>query len=226
MPIELRSGTTSLDGPAGAIQLIVDAPAEPAQGAPGGLWRGIAVVAHPQPLLGGSARHKIPHLLARALQQAGWLAVRPNFRGIGGSQGDHDSGFGETDDLLVVAAALRARLPGLPLALVGFSFGAFVQWRVARALAERGEPADRVALAGLPTGEVAAGRHYELEGSLPDAMIVHGEHDEEIRLAALLDWARPQSQPIVVVPGADHFFSGRLPVLRSLVLAHLSTRMY
>ena len=133
---------TFIEGPAGAIEVLIDRPTDVA--------RGIAVMAHPQPLLGGSAMHKILHLLARAVRDAGWLAARPNFRGVGASQGTHDGGIGETDDLLAVVAALRAAHPGLPLALIGFSFGAFVQSRVARALADRGEAARRVVLAGLP----------------------------------------------------------------------------
>lgn len=212
----MKTETILADGPAGAIETLVDAPA--------GSARGVAVVAHPQPLLGGSAAHKIPHLLARALRDAGWLAVRPNFRGVGASAGTHDEGIGETDDLLALAARLRAAHAGLPLALVGFSFGAFVQSRVARRLADGGAPARRVALAGMPAGEVGGGRRYAPDGDLPDALIVHGEHDERVPLAAVLDWARPQGQPVVVVPGTDHFFTGRLPVLRALVVSHVAQR--
>ena len=209
-----QAGTYLVEGPVGAMEVLVDAPKD----AP----RGIVVVAHPQPLLGGSAMHKIPLLLARTLRDAGWLAARPNFRGVGASQGAHDGGVGECDDLLALIKCLRELRPDLPLALVGFSFGAFVQSRVARALADREIPAKRVVLAGLPNGEVDGQRRYTPAGNLPSALIVHGENDEKVALSSVLDWARPQSQPIVVVPGADHFFTGRLPALRSLVLAHLA----
>lgn len=212
--IQFQTGTLLVEGPAGAMEVVVDASA--------GLARGMAVVAHPQPLLGGSATHKIPHLLARALRDAGWLAVRPNFRGVGASQGRHDNGIGETDDVLTLIARMRETHPDLPLALVGFSFGAFVQSRVARRLADRGEPARRTVLAGMPAGEVEGGRQYLPEGNLPNALIVHGENDERVALGAVLDWARPQSQPIVIVPGADHFFTGRLPILRALMLSHVA----
>jgi len=212
---EFQTGTLLVEGPAGAIEVLIDAPARPA--------RGIAVVAHPQPLLGGSAAHKIPHLLARAMRDAGWLAARPNFRGVGASQGTHDAGTGETDDVLAVVARLCAARPDLPLALVGFSFGAYVQSRVARALADRGEPAHRVVLAGLPAGVVEGQRQYTPEAGLPDTLVVHGENDERVALGAVLDWARPHSQPIVVIPGADHFFTGRLPILRALVLSHVTS---
>lgn len=210
----MQSGTHLLAGAAGPQEVIVDAP----RGEP----RGVAIVAHPQPLLGGSAMHKVPHLLARALCDAGWLVARPNFRGVGRSAGEHDAGMGETQDLLVLHDELRAERPGLPVALVGFSFGAFVQARVARALADRGEAAWRVCLAGIPSGEVDGGRRYETPTDIPHALVIHGEQDERVPLAAVLDWARPQVQPVVVVPGADHFFSGKLPVLRALVLAYLA----
>jgi alpha/beta superfamily hydrolase len=212
---EFRTGATLVDGPAGAIEVVVDAPPR--------LPRGIAVIAHPQPLLGGSAMHKIPDLLARALRDAGWLAARPNFRGVGASEGTHDAGIGETDDVLVVIARLRAANPELPLALVGFSFGAFVQSRVAVALADLGQPAHRVVLAGLPSGEVDGQRHYAPGRALPGTLVVHGEMDARAALSALLDWARPQSQPVVVIPGADHFFTGKLPILRALAVSHLES---
>lgn len=212
--IDLRApGPQQLDGPAGAMEILLDLPA--------GARAGVAVVAHPQPLLGGHAGHKVPQVLARGLCEAGWLVVRPNFRGVGRSAGTHDAGAGETDDLRWLADTLCASLPGERLALVGFSFGAFVQARVARALADEGRPAWRTCLAGVPSGEVAGGRRYDTPDGLPDTLVIHGERDERVPLAAVLDWARPATQPVVVVPGADHFFTGRLPLLRTLVLAHL-----
>lgn len=210
----LQSGTHQLTGPIGNIEILIDAPnREPA---------GLVVIAHPQPLLGGSAKHKIPHLLARALCDEGWLVVRPNFRGVGLTDGEHDRGFGETDDILHLIDWLIEGSPTLQLALVGFSFGAFVQSRVARKLADRGTPVSRVVLIGLPNGDVEGQRNYKPEGALTNALIVHGECDERVALNAVLDWARPHAQPVVVVPGADHFFTGKLPVLRSLVLSHFS----
>ncbi|NML15772.1 alpha/beta hydrolase [Azohydromonas caseinilytica] len=184
--------------------------------------RGVAIVAHPQPLLGGSAQHKIPQLLGRALRDDGWLSLRPNFRGVGASQGAHDHGFGEAEDLLALAGRLRAEHEGLPLALVGFSFGAFVQARVARRLADAGRPAARVVLAGMPAGEVRSGRRFETPAAVDEALVIHGELDETVPLANVLDWARPQVKPVLVVPGADHFFTGKLPLLRSLTVSHLA----
>jgi alpha/beta superfamily hydrolase len=212
MGLPAASGPTLLDGPAGAIEVIFDLPKAESVG--------VAVVAHPQPLLGGHAGHKVPQVLARGLSDAGWLVARPNFRGVGRSAGAHDEGQGETDDLLALAAQLRSACPGLPLLLAGFSFGAFVQARVARTLADQGAPAWRTCLAGMPNGPVDGGRRYDPPDGLPEALVVHGEHDERVPLQAILDWARPKSQAVVVVPGADHFFTGRLPLLRALLLAH------
>ncbi|WKB55909.1 alpha/beta hydrolase [Eleftheria terrae] len=205
-----------LPGPAGQIEVLLDLPAREAP-------LGLAVIAHPQPLLGGHARHKIPQLLARALCEAGWRVARPNFRGVGASQGVHDRGIGETDDLLAVVDQLHATQPGARLALLGFSFGAFVQVRVAHALAAAGRPAWRSCLLGLPIGDVAGQRCYATPPPIGDTAVIHGEADERAPLSAVLEWARPAVQPVTVVPGADHFFSGRLPVLRQRVLAQLST---
>jgi len=214
-PLDLnQSGDVLLDGPAGDLEVVFDLPRGPVAG--------LAVVTHPHPLQGGSARHKIPQFLARALCDAGWLVARPNFRGVGRSAGPHGEGEGETDDVLALCQALRDAHPGTRLALVGFSFGAFVQARVARILADRGDAAWRVCLAGMPAGDIPGRRRYDPPEDIPDAMVIHGEQDERVPLPLVFDWARPRTQPVVVVPGADHFFSGRLPVLRSLVMAHLA----
>ncbi|EWM50302.1 alpha/beta hydrolase family protein [Bordetella holmesii 70147] len=172
--------------------------------------------------MGGSPRHKIPHRLAHALRDDGWLAVRPAFRGVGRSAGQYDHGDGESEDMLALVHALRDASPTLPLALVGFSFGAFVQARVARALIDAGSPAQRVALAGLPVGEVPAERFYDTPALPEDVALIHGERDEQAPLALLMEWARPTGHPVTVVPGADHFFSGSLPLLLHLVRAHLA----
>lgn len=195
------------------MELLIDVPA----GAP----IGHLILGHPQPLLGGHAGHKLPQFLARAFCAAGWLVLRPNFRGVGRSTGCHAQGLGEADDVLALHAQLDAQRPGQRIALVGFSFGAFVMAHVARTLTDRGTPAWRVCLAGMPSGPVEGQRHYDTPDRLPDALVIHGERDERVPLSAVLDWARPGVQPVVVVPDADHFFNGRLPALRALALAHL-----
>lgn len=183
--------------------------------------RGLALIAHPQPILGGSAMHKVPHFLAQALRDAGWLTVRPNFRGVGRSTGAHDAGHAETEDMMALLEALRATYAGLPLALVGVSFGAFVLARAARRLADAGKPAWRTCLAAMPYGTVEGGRSYDTPRGLPGALVIHGERDERVPLPSILEWARPDGQPVTVIPGAGHLFNGKLPLLRSLVLGHL-----
>ncbi len=210
----LPDGPTLLDGPVGALEVFVDRPkAEPAA---------VAIVLHPHPSQGGTAEHKIPAALAKALADLGFLVLRPNFRGVGRSAGEHASAAGETDDIRQLADAARAAFPQLELALVGFSFGAFVAAKVAKQLAEAGHPLRRVALAGLPYGPVRTGQVYDTPSGIPAALVVHGERDDRVPLASVLDWARLDGQPVVVVPGADHFFKGRLVVLRSLVVEHLA----
>ncbi|SPA43072.1 putative hydrolase; alpha/beta fold [Cupriavidus taiwanensis] len=211
----LASGTEKarLDGDAGPIEMLVDRP----KGDP----RGIAVVSHPHPLLGGSATHKVPHQLAKALVARGYLTVRPNFRGVEGSGGPHDQGRGEAQDMLAVVSHLRDAHPGLPLALAGFSFGAFVMTHVAAALAAQSVPIRHLVLTGVPYGVVKGHRSYDTPAVPADCLVVHGERDERAQLAALFDWARPQALPVVVVPGADHFFTGKLPLLVRIVGGYL-----
>lgn len=200
-------------GPAGQIETLVDTPAA----AP----LGIAVVAHPHPSQGGNAEHKIPQLLARVLQAHGYLTLRPNYRGVGQSEGKYDDGNGETDDVLAVIRHVQAGNPGVPLALAGFSFGAFIQTRAAQQLAGAGEPVAHLILAGMPAGALSETLSYDTPPVPPHALVVHGEHDERVPLANVLNWARPQELPVVVLPGGGHFFTGKLPKLRQVVEGYL-----
>ena len=195
------------DGPAGRIQALRDSPAE----AP----RGIAVVAHPHPLFGGTMDNKVVQTIARAAVQAGWTAVRFNFRGVGASEGTHDEGRGEVDDMLAV---LQQAAPQGPIALAGFSFGAFVTTRVLHTQWSARD-VQRVVLVGtatsrFPTAALPADAHER-------TLVVHGEEDDTVELASVMAWARPQSLPVTVVPGVGHFFHGQLPLLKSLVHRHL-----
>lgn len=197
-----------LDGAAGAIEVVMDHP----ELAPGSAPRGIALVAHPHPLFGGALDNKVAQTLARAFSELGYVAFRPNFRGVGESGGIHDHGQGEADDMVAVAAEARRRFGELPLALAGFSFGAFVQTRVATLI-----EVERMVLIGLAAGLVAAGRSYELGTGPADTIIIHGEKDETVPLSNVLDWARPQDLPVVVIPGADHFFHRHLHIIRNII---------
>ncbi len=197
-----------IDGPAGAIEIIVENPGAP---------RGIALICHPHPLFGGANTNKVAQTLARTFARMDYVALRPNFRGVGASAGTHDEGVGETEDMLAVLADAKRRYGDLPVALAGFSFGAYVQTRVAKALAEAQHPAQRLVLVGTAAGHVEGARQYETEAVAGDTIVIHGAEDETVPLANVLAWAKPLELPIVVVPGADHFFHRRLHVIREIV---------
>jgi len=205
----LRSERRFVDGPAGRIELAVDSPA----GKPAGL----AVIGHPHPLYGGTLENKVAVTLARAFSSLGWLAVRPNFRGVGGSEGTHDEGRGETDDFVHVVEAATPWLgdAALPRALAGFSFGSFV---AAQAAARIRPPAAHLILVGAAAGK------WAMPQVAADTLLVHGEYDETIPLAHVFDWARPQDLPVTVLPGADHFFHRRLGLLKRLVCDYVQRR--
>lgn len=196
-------------GPAGALELAIDRPSQPRAGG------GVAVIAHPHPLFGGTMHNKVVQTLARAHVQQGWISVRFNFRGVEGSQGVYDEGRGEAQDMQAVINALA---PAGPLAVCGFSFGAFVAAQVAAALhAQR--PLHALTLVGT-----AASRFQvpALPAELHErTLVVHGEQDDTVLLSAVMDWARPQLLPVTVIPGVEHFFHGRLPLLKSLTVRHL-----
>ena len=202
-----------LNGPAGAIEVLVDEASLPAGAAP----RGVALIAHPHPLFGGTMDNKVVHTLSRAFVQCGWRAVRFNFRGVGKSQGVHDHGRGELDDMLALVQHL-APAEGA-LALAGFSFGAYVAASALASLWPRRQ-AQTTLLVGLATSRFAVPALPQPASS--SVLIVHGEVDDTVPLASVLDWARPQSLPVTVLPGADHFFHGQLPILRELAVRHIA----
>jgi len=176
--------------------------------------RGVAVIAHPHPLFGGTMDNKVVQTLARAFVASGWTALRFNFRGVGHSAGVHDEGRGETEDMLAVVQALAS---AGPICLAGFSFGAFVTSHVAARL--QGRTIERLVLVGTAASRfTVAPIAPELH---PRTLVVHGEADDTVPLAAVMDWARPQVLPVTVVPGGGHFFHGQLPLLKDLVLRHL-----
>ena len=199
-----------LDGPDGRIEVFVE---------PGQAPAGIALIAHPHPLFGGTADNKVVTTLAKAFREMGYAALRPNFRGVGGSEGRHDKGNAETEDLLAVHAYARSRFGGLPVALAGFSFGAYVTTRVAKRLAAAGDPAERLVLVGTAAGFIDGDRVYETEAVAPDTVVIHGSADETVPLANVLKWAEPLDLAVSVVPGADHFFHRRLHIIRRIVRA-------
>ena len=206
-----KTQKSSIAGPAGALEIAIDLPS--------GQSRGFAVIAHPHPLFGGTLDNKVVQTLARAFVQSGWAAVRFNFRGVGGSAGSHDEGRGELDDFLAVVHHVAPAGEGqAPLALAGFSFGAFVTTHAFERLhAQRS--IEKLVLIGTsvsraPAAPVDAAAHTK-------TLVVHGEQDDTVLLSDVMDWARPQALPVTVVPGVGHFFHGQLPLLKNLVIRHL-----
>ena len=197
----------TLDGMVGPVEAVRNRPA--------GSAKGVAVVAHPHPLYGGTMHNKVVQTLPRALVQADWEVVRFNFRGVGASVGEHDGGRGELQDLLAIVQQVA---PHGPLALAGFSFGAFVTTHAVQALWSP-ERLQKIVLVGT------AASRFDPAPVPPQAhertLVLHGEQDDTVPLASVLDWARPQVLPVTVVPGGEHFFHGQLPLLKSLVLRHL-----
>ena len=198
-----QSEKFTLAGAAGVMECVLDAPAE--------VPRGVALIAHPHPLYGGTMDNKVAQTLARTFTGLGYAAVRFNFRGVGASQGVHDNGHGETDDMAILLAQMRTRFPGLPVALAGFSFGTFVSAQLQQRLFAAGEPAERLVLIGSAAGK------WAMPDVPADSILIHGEVDDTIPLTAVLDWARPQDIPVIVIPGADHFFHRKLGHIKNLV---------
>ena len=205
-----------LDGPHGKIEVFVEPYSGP--GSP----KGIVLVAHPHPLFGGTADNKVVTTLSRAFRELDCITLRPNFRGVGASEGDHDHGGLETEDQLAVLDwALdhyRHQFSGdIPVYLAGFSFGAFVTTRVAKSLAERGQPARRLVLVGTAAGYVEGARQYDTEAVAADSIVIHGSTDDTVKLDNVLAWAEPLEIPVIVIPGADHFFHRKLHLIRGII---------
>ena len=193
-----RQHKLRIKGPAGAIETVIEEP----PGQPVGL----ALIAHPHPLKGGSLDNKVAWTLARAAVACGLVAVRPNFRGVGESAGEFDHGIGETDDLLALSRAITTHYGPLPWTLMGFSFGAYVQHRVAQEL-----HAQRLIMVG------PAVSMYSFEATHIPTTILHGTEDEVIPFAAAREYADTHAIRLIAIEGAGHFFHGQLRELQTQV---------
>ncbi len=204
-----------MQGQAGILEMLVDEP----EFSEGEKCTGVAVIAHPHPMFGGTMDNKVVQTMARAFVLAKWRAVRFNFRGVGQSQGVYDEGRGELQDLLDVIAHMAPQNSNEGgLALAGFSFGSFVTSHAAQALFPT-RSIDKLVMVGTAASrfEVAP-----IDAALHErTLVLHGEEDDTVPLANVMAWARPQTLPVTVIPGGGHFFHGQLPLLRSLVLRHL-----
>ena len=202
--MNIHSHKFTLDGHAGKMQCLLDLP----DGAP----RGIALVAHPHPLYGGTMENKVAQTLARTFVTLGYATARFNFRGVGESEGVHDEGRGEVDDMAIMYQHMVTQYPDLPVTLTGFSFGTFVQAQFALRLVEQNRPAERLVLVGSAAGKWAMPQVPQ------DTILIHGELDDTIPLQDVFEWARPQDIPVTVITGADHFFHRKLGHIKNLVV--------
>ena len=191
----------SIEGPAGKLEVAINDPC--------GARRGIALIAHPHPLYGGTLDNKVVQTLAKAFVALGFCALRLNFRGVGASDGVFDEGRGEIEDFLALADYGRRTYGGGELAIGGFSFGGFIAASVSEGLAPRHLVLAAPAVGRFPVGKVPG-----------TTLVVHGEEDDVVPLKDVFDWARPQALPVVVFPGAGHFFHGSLVTLQRLIEQH------
>ena len=196
-----------IDGPIGKIELAIDEPKS------NQALRGLCLVAHPHPLFGGTLDNKVAQTLARTFTELGYVALRPNFRGVGQTAGQHNEGPGEQDDLIAVLEWAQQQAPWaeLPLVLAGFSFGTFVQSHVAKRLQAQGSPPVRLVFVGTAT------TNWEVAPVPENTLLIHGDQDETIPLKSMLEWATPQEIPVIVIPGADHFFHRKLHLIRRII---------
>ncbi|MDN5752985.1 MAG: alpha/beta hydrolase [Nitrosospira sp.] len=209
-----------IDGPAGKLETVL---AEPDVSRP----CGIAIIAHPHPLYGGTMNNKVVHTLFKTLLGLGFIAVKFNFRGVERSEGPHnsdnDNGAGETEDVVAVAETIQkifdARFDTrTPLLLAGFSFGGAIQAHAAQRLKPRNLIIVAPAVERLSAPPIIVPGVKHDTGYAPRVLLIHGDRDDVVPLKTVLDWAAPQELPVVVVPGAEHFFHGRLHILTRIVL--------
>ncbi|HET6631006.1 MAG TPA: alpha/beta fold hydrolase [Woeseiaceae bacterium] len=199
-----RAEKTSIQGPAGALEALVETPRE---GAP----RAAAVICHPHPLHGGTMDNKVAYTLARAFLARQFLALRFNFRGVGASEGSFDEGRGERQDALAAVGEARRRLPDAPLWLGGFSFGAAIAI---------GAAAEAQA-AGLVSVAPAVSRVADVAGPGLEIpwLVIQGDQDELVNVDDTIEWINglAPGPELEVLAGAEHFFHGKLVELREAV---------
>jgi alpha/beta superfamily hydrolase len=202
-----------IDGPAGKLETVLGEP----RSAP----KGIAVVAHPHPLHGGTMDNKVVHTLFTALLELEFITVKFNFRGVGRSEGHFAHGVGEIEDVLAVTQTIRdqfiQQVADIPLLLAGFSFGGAIQLHAAEKLAPE--------FLILVAPSVVNLQAPSVPQTTQCALIAQGDKDDIVLPEAVLAWAAPTSQPIVFIPGAEHFFHGKLALLKRLVFDHFAHRI-
>ena len=213
MPANSTIRSFFLEGPAGRLEALLNAGTENATHA--------AVVCHPHPLFGGTLHNKVVFHSMKALNTFGFPVLRFNFRGTGLSQGEHDHGIGEVDDVRAALDWLDSEFH-LPLIFSGFSFGAATGLRAACA-----DSRVRAAIGlGVPVAPVAAEMEeprvytYEfLQSCAKPKLFVSGARDQfgpRAKLEALVG-SLPEPKKLVLIEGGDHFFEGRLREMREAI---------
>ncbi len=199
-----QTGTFFISGAAGSLECLMESP----EGNP----IGIVLIAHPHPLYGGDMHNKVVQTIAKAFNMLGYIAVRMNCRGVGMSQGSHDNGKGEAEDMALLLEQMQGDYPDLPVILGGYSFGTYVQSLLCESIGRVGKPQPRMVLVSTTAGIWAT------DAVPADTVLIHGDLDEMIPLSSLLDWARPQGLTVNVITGADHFYNRRLLPIRDIIM--------
>lgn len=213
-----KSKTIQFQGEAGVIDCALDWPRETPRG-----W---ALVLHPLPIEGGTRDNKVVTTISRACADLGLLAVRPNFRGVGLSEGEFDSAKGETRDMYALVAQFREQFPQFdsqPWALAGFSFGTAVAAQLYSLLAQESQRTpDALLLSGA-----AVQRFRHLEVQVPShTYLVHGADDEVVPLSETMEFGKEQGLPVTAIPDCTHFFHGKLILLRQLVTDQIQLMLH
>jgi len=192
--------------------------------------QGLALIGHPHPLLGGSMDNKVAQTLAKTMTMLGYVSVRPNFRGVGQSEGTFDDGIGEIDDLEQILVWMQKpsswlellgeqenawyqEVHSMPFVLAGFSFGSYVNSNLAQRLINQGKSPYRLVLVGSAAGK------WDMPNIPHNTIVIHGELDETIPLKAVFEWLVSQETVVHVIPGADHFFHRKLHLIRDTVIS-------
>jgi hypothetical protein len=216
-----RLQTLSIPGPAGSLEALL------VEGRPEARYA--ALICHPHPRGGGTMHNKVVYRAAKTMQSLGLSTLRFNFRGTGLSEGDHDEGRGERDDVRAALGWLQQRY-GLPVLLVGFSFGAHVALRTCCQDAQTsGAHVPGIIALGLPVA--AEGRDYGygfLASCALPKLFISGGMDQYGPRAQLARIVASAAQPasLVIIPDADHFFAGKLEQMQHAMHGWLVARFF